>query len=276
MDRDRPPRPPLLYGLDFTSAPSRRKPITLAGGRIEGGRLILERLDTLPDWAAFEAFLDDPAPKIAGFDLPLGMPLPLREHFGRDTAALAAHALERGPIAWVGELRRYRGPNGERELFRPCDRAARACSPMKGFYIPVARMYAQGAGRIRRAGWRVAWEPGPSERIAVEAYPALVAEAVTGDRSFRSYKSDTSPRPDHRPRREAIVAGLARPNAYGFTVENLPADLANDPGADRLDAVLALLQTAWASGRTDLGVPPGTDPFEGSISDPALLGTVAA
>lgn len=266
----------MLAGLDFTSAPSGRKPITLATGRTEGDRLLLERLDELTDWPAFEEFLDDPAPKIAGFDLPLGMPLPLREHFGLDAAALARYAREKGPIGWVEELRRYRGPNGERELFRPCDRAARACSPMKGFYIPVARMYAQGAGRIRRAGWRLAWEPGPADRIAVEAYPALVAEALTGDRSFRSYKSDTSPKPAHRPRREAIVEGLTRPNPYGFVVENLPADLADDPGADRLDAVLALLQTAWAAARPDLGVPPGTDLFEGGISDPALTGTVPA
>ena len=44
---------PLLLGCDFTSAPSRRKPVTLATGRLDRGRLRLdglERFETLDAW----------------------------------------------------------------------------------------------------------------------------------------------------------------------------------------------------------------------------------
>ena len=261
-----------LYGVDFTSAPTRRKPLTLARGRVDGDRLVVEETRSLPDWATFEAFLRTPGPWLGGFDLPLGLPLPLQDHFGMDGPALAAHALAMDMADWVDALRAYRGPNGEKELFRPTDRAARSQSPMKCFYIPVGRMYARGAGRLRAAGVSIGER---TERTAIEAYPALVADAMGVS---RSYKTDDLAKatPVHRDRRAAIVAGLSRPNPYGLLLEGLPDDLVDESGADRLDAILALLQAAWASRREDLGIARGTHPFEGAISDPALIapGTV--
>jgi hypothetical protein len=49
--------------------------------------------------------------------------------------------------------------------------------------------------------------------------------------------------------------------------------LADDPGADHLDALLCAVQAAWAWRCRDAGygLPADLDPLEGWITDPALL-----
>ena len=42
-------------------------------------------------------------------------------------------------------------------------------------------------------------------------------------------------------------------------------DLVADASGDRLDAVLCLVQAAWASTRSDHGLPTNIDPLEGWI-----------
>jgi hypothetical protein len=65
---------PQLLGVDFTSAPTRRKPITLARGRLLGSVLRFERLDVFNDFAAFEAALAGAGPWLGAFDFPFGLP----------------------------------------------------------------------------------------------------------------------------------------------------------------------------------------------------------
>ena len=63
-----------LIGVDFTSAPRPAKPITAAFGRLEGDAVVLERLEKLPDWPAFESLLIRPGPWLGAFDFPFGLP----------------------------------------------------------------------------------------------------------------------------------------------------------------------------------------------------------
>ncbi|MEY2844183.1 MAG: hypothetical protein RI920_2220, partial [Pseudomonadota bacterium] len=84
------PLPALLLGLDFSCAPSARKPLTLARGRRAGGVVVLDGLDEWPTLAQLEAFLqptqpdhpdhaahDEHAPSADGFvmgcDFPFGL-----------------------------------------------------------------------------------------------------------------------------------------------------------------------------------------------------------
>ncbi|MBF9641283.1 DUF429 domain-containing protein, partial [Streptococcus pseudopneumoniae] len=46
-----------LWGVDFTSAPSTRKPITIARGGLRGNALELQAIDALTSFDAFEARL---------------------------------------------------------------------------------------------------------------------------------------------------------------------------------------------------------------------------
>ena len=116
--------------------------------------------------------------------------------------------------------------------------------------------------------FRSALHPGDPGRVALEGYPGLVARELIGR---RSYKSDT--RAMQTPeRREARVELLRRLEA-GETRLGLRlglgsgqrAALLDDGSADRLDAVLCLMQAAWAAERVGWGLPDDVDPLEGWI-----------
>ena len=69
-----------IYGLDFTSTPSAKKPITCAQCRLEGDTLHLESITNLESFHAFERFLTKPGPWVAGLDFPFGQPRKLIEN----------------------------------------------------------------------------------------------------------------------------------------------------------------------------------------------------
>ena len=63
-----------LLGIDFTSAPRRAKPITVAHGRLEGARVVLDHIERCSDWTSFEAVLARPGAWLGAFDFPFGLP----------------------------------------------------------------------------------------------------------------------------------------------------------------------------------------------------------
>src|SRR5437879_8956473 len=71
-----------IFGVDFTSAPCRRKAITVAAGRLKGMTLVIEGIERLETFSAFEALLARPGPWIGGFDFPFGLPAELCRDLG--------------------------------------------------------------------------------------------------------------------------------------------------------------------------------------------------
>lgn len=71
-----------LHGIDYTSAPSRRKGITIASGELRGDVYVLTALISLPDHAAFDDWLRQPGPWLGAFDFPFSLPRELVEHLG--------------------------------------------------------------------------------------------------------------------------------------------------------------------------------------------------
>src|SRR5678810_394302 len=63
-----------IFGIDFTSRPTGRKPISVATCRIENRVLRVEAIEHLHDWDAFEGLLAHPGPWVAGIDFPFGQP----------------------------------------------------------------------------------------------------------------------------------------------------------------------------------------------------------
>jgi hypothetical protein len=104
--------------------------------------------------------------------------------------------------------------------------------------------------------------------VALEAYPGLLAREVVG---LRSYKSDErSKQTDERLwARFAIVDALCEGRTrLQLSLQLSPEQrdaLLDDASGDALDAVLCLLQAAWASARHDHAVPASVDPLEGWI-----------
>jgi Protein of unknown function (DUF429) len=271
-----------IYGLDFTSAPGRRKPLIVLGCRLEGGCLHIEDSQTLTDFGGFENFLRKPGPWVCGMDFPFGQP-------GSLVSALGWPEGWEGYVGKVGGLSKEEfedsiradmatRPPGSKWRYRLADRRSGSSSAMMLFRVPVGKMFYQGAPRLLAAGVRV--EPcrrNGDDRVAVEAYPAVVARRFLGR---AAYKRDAVPdTPERRSARETLLAGLESTTLkeiYGFTVRtdtSWKAEFVGDPSADALDSLLCAVQAAWAYRRRDdnYGVPPECDPDEGWILDPALL-----
>lgn len=274
MDRE-------LWGCDFSSAPSRRKPVVLAIGRLEGGCVRLERIETFETLAAFGARLTEPGHWVGGFDLPFGLPRELVETLGWPTDWLACMrhyaALSRAEIRVAFAAFCAARPSGAKFAHRATDRPAGSSPSMKWVNPPVAFMMHAGVPLLLDAGVSL---PGLHEadpaRIGLEAYPGLLARSVLGQ---RSYKSDDRAKqtPERLQAREdllrALLAGevaLLREAGLSLQLDTQQRTvLVADASGDRLDALLCLLQAAWAlqqqrQGHASWGLP-AFDPLEGWI-----------
>jgi hypothetical protein len=262
-----------LIGVDFTSAPSRRKPITVARGVLAGSRLALQRVDALADFDAFDALLHEAGPWLGAFDFPFGLPRELVEtlDWPRQWLPLLRHyaSLPRPDVRNAFAAFCAARPAGRKFAHRACDGPAGSSPSMKWVNPPVAFMLHAGVPRLVDAGLHLpALHDGDRTRVALEAYPGLLARELIGT---RSYKSDE--RSKQTPERliarkdllEALEQGRTR---LGLRVAMSHAQrdaLAADTGGDRLDALLCLVQAAWASTQPDYGLPASVDPVEGWI-----------
>ncbi|GAB3243868.1 DUF429 domain-containing protein [Chitinimonas naiadis] len=262
-----------LFGIDFTSRPTRRKPITVAEGHVDGDGLCLERVSLLESFAEFDALLQRAGPWLAACDFPFGLPRELVETLGwpLEWPALMTylHTLDRGTL--TNMLRSFcaQRPVGGKFAHRAVDSLARSSPSMKWVNPPVAYMLHEGATRLQAAGLSLpGLQDGDPLRVAIEAYPALAARAVIGN---ASYKSDDKARqtPERRERRARIVGALrAGEHPLGIRLkmdDHLADRLIDDASADTLDAVLCLLQAAWATRQIGYGLPTDMDPLEGWI-----------
>ncbi|MFG6443259.1 DUF429 domain-containing protein [Roseateles sp. LKC17W] len=263
-----------FFGVDFTSAPRRAKPITVAAGGLHGAVVRLHGLTALDSLEAFSAWLAQPGPWLGGFDLPFGLPRELVVQLGwpTDYAALMAHyaALDRADIRARFAAFCDARPAGAKFAHRACDGPAGASPSMKWVNPPVAWMLHAGLPRLIAAGVHLpGLLAGDEARIALEAYPGLLARELIGR---RSYKSDTkaAQTPERLIARKDMVDALEQGRTQlGLRLKLSHAqrdELVADASGDRLDAVLALLQATWAAGQPRYGWPEGVDPLEGWIA----------
>jgi hypothetical protein len=265
-----------VLGIDFTSRPGRRKPITCVACRLDGDHLVAETLAAWTGFEGFEAALAEPGPWIAGLDLPFGQARRFIVNAGwpRDWCGYVDRVAAMSREAFRDALDSYRADRapGDREHRRRTDIAAGSLSPQKLYGTPVGLMFYEGVPRLRRAGVYIPHlQHGDPERIAVEAYPGLLARQLLGR---QSYKHDTVAKQttqQHRARVE-ILARIGRGDlraSHGLTVD-APSALADDPGGDSLDALLCAVQAAWAWKRREngFGAPADVDPLEGWIASP--------
>ena len=275
-----------LLGVDFSSAPSVRKPITVARGSLTGDVLRLERIDALPHFAAFESMLRESGPWLGAFDFPFGLPREFVDSLalGSTLDAVCAEVHRRcgtrmGFRALVDAWGNGR-PAGQRLVHRHTDRAhagVSSTSPLQTRYVPVGFMYFEGLRRLVEADLTLPrLRQGDAQRVALEGYPGLLAFELIGRRSYKN--SDAS---DRRAARadmlDALRAGGARQSLrvglhvdmrvdmrVDMTTAQRRAILVNVSG-DLIDALLCLVQAARASTRADLGLPADVDAVEGWI-----------
>ncbi len=270
----------MLFGCDFSSAPTRRKPIVVAVGEQVGAERVvltgLQRFATLDAWGDW---LRATPAWVGGFDFPFSLPRELVEHLG-------------WPLQWEPLMVHYAGlsraeirdtfaafcaarPVGGKFAHRAADLPAGSSPSMKWVNPPVAYMLHAGVPHLLAAGARIpglhAGERGG--RVALEAYPGMLARESI---ARHSYKSDDLAK--QTPERLAARADLLRALEAGRTRLGLKlgisaaqrAELLADARGDDIDAVLCLLQAVWGLQRANspgpgFGLPESVDPLEGWI-----------
>ncbi|MFC5521191.1 DUF429 domain-containing protein [Polaromonas jejuensis] len=265
----------LLIGCDFSSSPSRRKPIVMAEGSAAKGRVLLAGLERMESLQGFEQCLRRERHWVGAFDFPFGLPRELVEHLGwparwpeliRHYAALSRPAV-RDTFAAFCDAR----PPGQKFAHRATDKPAGASPSMKWINPPVAYMLHAGVPRLLAAGVHLpGLHDGDSHRVALEGYPGLLAREVLGS---RSYKSDDRAKqtPERLIARKDLITALEHGQTrlgLRLKVSHAQRDaLIDDASGDSLDAVLCLLQAAWAQqqGAPRYGLPLEMDPLEGWI-----------
>jgi hypothetical protein len=265
----------LLIGVDFTSRPTRRKPITLAQGERQGPVLRLGGLQPFESLEGFGAWLREPGSWLGGFDLPFGLPRELVEQLGwpTDWQRLMAHyaAMSREQIRDTFAAFCAARPVGGKFAHRACDAPAGSSPSMKWVNPPVAFMLHAAVPLLIEAGVSmpaVGFDADP-QRVALEAYPGLLAREILGR---RSYKSDETAKqtPERLIARKDLVEALEQGRTrLGLRLKLTHAQreaLVDDASGDRLDAVLCLMQAAWASVQPGYGLPPTWDRLEGWIT----------
>lgn len=275
MNACAPPFPSArVAGVDFTSRPARRKPITVACGELEGGAVRLRTLERLPDEASFARWLATPGPWVAALDFPFGLPRELVVHLGWPTRwrELIEHyrGLDRDEIRATFAAFCAKRPAGAKFAHRTCEASAGSSPSMKWVNPPVAFMLHAGAPALLDAGVHLpGLHEGDPARVALEGYPGLLARELVGN---RSYKADDKARqtPERLIARKDIVEALEQGRTrlqlrLRLTHAQREA-LVDDPMGDLLDAVLCMMQAAWAARQPRWGQPAEIDPLEGWIA----------
>jgi hypothetical protein len=269
------PQPNLLLGVDFTSAPSRRKPITVARGRRAGAVLRLDRIDAVATMAGFEALLAEPGPWFGAFDFPFGLPREFVDSLGLGDNSVAVNAelrrrcADRMAFRTLVDAWGNARPAGQRLIHRRADAAMpgiSSSSPLQTRYVPVGFMYFEGLSRLLQAGVSLPrMHEGDADRVAVEGYPGLLAFELIGRRSYKNKEST-----DRLIARKDIVDALEQGRTrLGLRLKLTHAQreaLVDDASGDRLDAALCLVQAGWASEQPAGGVPADVDVVEGWIA----------
>ncbi len=273
-----------LLGCDFSSRPTRQKNIVIALGAKQDKRVQLLKLARFDSLQGFGDWLHQPGDWLGAFDFPFGLPRELVQHLGWPLAwqACMQHyaALSREDIRSTFAAFCDARPVGGKFAHRATDGPAGASPSMKWVNPPVAYMLHAGVPLLMQAGVHLpGLHPGAKDavdaqgrpqKIALEGYPGLLAREVLG---ARSYKSDDKAKqtPERLIARKDLITVLEHGQTrLGLRLKLSHAQrdaLVDDPSGDTLDAVLCLMQAAWAQGQGAplYGLPKTMDALEGWI-----------
>lgn len=263
-----------VIGVDFSSSPSPKKPIVLAqGASPRQGVVQLDHVQIFDSMSAFSVWLNQAGVWIGAFDFPFGLPREL------------VQTLE-WPTSWAQCIDHYRQlsraeirdtftkfcnarPAGQKFAHRACDQPAGSSPSMKWVNPPVAYMLHAGVPLLMDAGVSMpGLQEGDANRVALEGYPGLLARELIGKRSYKS--DDKSKQTTERliARKDLINALELGQTRLGLRLRLSHAQresLAADGTGDRLDAVLCMVQAAWARWQANWGLPEDFDNLEGWI-----------
>ena len=276
-----------VIGCDFSSSPSRRKPIVVAlsdeilteksVSAAYSLRCTLSKLERFESLRAFGDWLKADRAWIGGFDLPFGLPRELIEtlHWPTQWQACMQHyaSLSREQIRATFKAFCDARPVGGKFAHRAADGPAGSSPSMKWVNPPVAYMLHAGVPLLLDAGCHFpGLHPGNPAKVALEAYPGLLAREIIGSRSYKSDNKAKQTAERLIARKDILTAletGQTRLKVRLKLSNAQREQLIDDASGDSLDAALCMLQAHWAygqhlAGKKNYGLPK-FDPLEGWI-----------
>lgn len=265
-----------VYGIDFTSTPSKSKPITCLQCEFIEKELRCYDLVKFKNFEQFETSLAFNGPWIAGIDFPFGLSRRFVENMGWptnwDEYVSIIEKLNRKKFRALLDAYKKNRPDGDKEHQRATDKVFGGVSPQKQYGVPVALMFHEGASRILKSGANIPFlRPSDDNRTIVEAYPGALARQLIGRASYKSDDKKKQTLYKDSARREIFekITSSRFADKVGFKIQANPY-LVNDKAGDQIDALLCAVQAAYAWKQRDnnYGMPKVVDPIEGWIAGP--------
>ncbi len=276
-----------IIGCDFSSSPSKRKPIVVALSEqiLEKNgsapsyslRCVLSKLERFESLPLFGEWLQTERTWIGGFDLPFGLPRELIEtlQWPLDWSECIQHyaRLSREEIRNTFKSFCNSRPVGGKFAHRAADLPAGSSSSMKWVNPPVAYMLHAGVPLLIQAGCHFpGLHKGNTNKVALEAYPGLLAREIIGSRSYKSDDKNKQTPERLIARKDILTAleiGKTRLKVRLKLTNAQREQLIDDASGDSLDAAMCMLQAHWAygkhlDGKKNYGLPK-FDPLEGWI-----------
>jgi hypothetical protein len=269
----------IIKGIDFTSSPSRKKPITCAVCSLEQDILTLHDVKFLVDFLQFESEISAEGSWVAGVDFPFGQSRTFIKNIAWpekwEEYVSVVSTLSRDEF--VEALENYKKDRsiGDKEHKRQIDVLSNSISPQKLYGVPVGKMFYEGAKRLLQSpATIIPFRKADKNRIVFEAYPALVVRRLIGKKSYKNDAKSKQTQVLQKSRIE-IVEGiesdkLQQEFAVKVIFNNYQERLINDATGDMLDAVLCAMQAAWGHlhRHKNYGMSESVDLAEGWIVDP--------
>src|ERR1700730_1754315 len=134
-----------IYGLDFTSAPTRRKPITCASCELYDTVLTIKSCFKMFSFNEFDAFLRSDGPWLAALDFPFGQPRKLIANLGwpQSWQGYMEIVASMSKAEFEDTLHSYRAGRlpGDKLHLRATDQLAGSISPMMLHRVPLGKMF---------------------------------------------------------------------------------------------------------------------------------------
>ena len=263
-----------IFGVDFSSAPHRKKPIWIAELNLDHDQPHFASLNAIYSLTDFQTWLNHLQNGVIGLDLPLGMPRKFIEHaqWPSNWADLICFYRDCDEDSYCATIEKYikLQPQGHKLPKRNTDVTHKAISPMMIYGVPLAKMHFRGAPLLQEAQISVLPNnPTTSAVQAIEIYPAILAK-----RLFHSIWPITKGKPRYKSGNRKAAQRLrtalfdALQSRY-FTHQFIPAPVReiviSDPNGDALDALFAAIQAYEAAQLPNFGIPSDADPLEGWI-----------
>jgi hypothetical protein len=261
-----------FYGVDFTSSPSKRKPLVISVCREHADKsgekkLALNEFILLETLTDFEQWIGELTDSVVGIDAPFGYPPEFRDALGLigDWTAQAhqieALGLER-ILSFADDFRRLR-PAGQKEPLRSADRVTESVSSMKMFNPPIGRMAARLIpilARTQASIWPV--RLATSSTTIFEIYCTPFVRTVIGWKSYKNPSRNVTN--SHQSKAELRAKVLGKLPILVSDVDK--AKVLDDGLGDFLDALIGAYEAFEGFKKLNanlLLVPDGVDELEG-------------